>query len=106
VKGKGIVLVIAGGKYPVEVENARMLAERLRRIGGGAGGPSDRVATILEAVIAEEAGPPREIPLHNDEAAAIRAAVWEWLNDVGAQDLPDSVMNLRYAFHREEDERT
>jgi hypothetical protein len=94
-----IVFDAGGTRCPLGTDESRLLAERLRREPGGLGAGSV-VAEKIELILQTETERPA-LRLLNSERNAIALTILRWLEDVGAEAIPDGIMRLRYALDAE-----
>jgi hypothetical protein len=95
----GLVFDAGGTRCPLAADDAGQLAERLRRESSPRGVGSV-VAAKIELIL-ETKTAARELRLPNSERNAIAWTIVRWLEDVGAEAIPDGIMRLRYALDAE-----
>jgi hypothetical protein len=94
--------VVNGAKFPLTLPELAELRDRLRRTSGSAlESPPTAVAVRVEQLMEEMPGESPAMDLFDSEEASLRWVIEGWLMEVGAQRLPDRVMDLRYALHAE-----
>jgi len=84
---RGVVFVVDDARCPIDHESAVALAARIRQAG------ADPLAARVE-LYANGRQPERAVPHH--EAAVLRTAINEWVDEVGAGQVPASILKLRY----------
>lgn len=89
-----------GARQALHEDEARELARRLRDEFHDEG-PALVVATKIELVIHDAEENPSDLRLLDSETNALSWTIARWLEEVGADQLPDRVMDLRYAIDRE-----
>lgn len=84
---RGVVFLVNDARCPIDHESAVALAERIRDAG------TEPLAARLE-LYASSLQPKRAVPDH--DAATLRTAIEKWVDDVGAGQVPGSILKLRY----------
>jgi hypothetical protein len=99
-KRQVVIFLISGARYPIEVEHAAALADRLHnRCGGDIEHPAYSAAVLIDRAIE---GQSKESPdWHAPETGQLAWAIHEWLDEVGASALPEPIHALRYALFGE-----
>jgi hypothetical protein len=99
---KMTTFVVDGAPFLLSLGEAAELGDRLRLLAGGSlESSSTSVAVRIEQLLEEAIGESPAADFLESEKSALRAAIDEWLLEVGAANLPDRVMDLRYALHGE-----
>jgi hypothetical protein len=93
---------VNGAQYPLTLAEAAEIGDRLRLMGGGViGSPTTSAAVRIEQLVEEPPDKSGHAAVFDSETDAMCSAIEGWLLDVGAFDLPERVMELRYALHDE-----
>jgi hypothetical protein len=93
-----VVFDVSGRRCALSEEEASELALRLRGVEGTADA-AFVVATKIEQVIEGKEG--AALRLLDSEQAVLASTIGEWLEAVGPDDLPERVIDLRYALDAE-----
>ena len=98
--GVPVAFDISGRRCALGDEDAAKLVRQLREHASGfLESPGILVATKIEQVLEGEAG--RALRLLDSEQAVLASTIQDWLDQVGADALPDAIIDLRYALDAE-----
>jgi hypothetical protein len=98
--GVPLAFDISGRRCALGDEEGAKLAHRLRqRTAGMLNSPAIVVATKIEQLLEREAG--GTLRLLDSEQAVLAWTLHDWLDEVGIDALPESVVDLRYALDAE-----
>ena len=99
---KLVHLVMRGTRYPLTLPEAAQLRRRVRVSGDQhPATPATGAAVVLDQLVEDEPGSTPPIDLRPSEYAAIALAIENWLLEGGVDSVPERVMDIRYALHRE-----
>jgi hypothetical protein len=99
-RGVPVAFDISGRRCALGNKEAAELVRQLREHAAGVcESPAIVVATKIEQVLGGEAGGP--LRLLDSEQAVLAWTIHDWLDQVGADAIPDAIVDLRYALDAE-----